>query len=67
MHSLGRQNIYLCHVIRKVMFLIIIIRNKGKGKVLYDESLLLFNILHFQSNALFKWKLVGIAVRDTVK
>lgn len=49
------------------MFLIIIIINKGKGKVLYDEPLLLFNILHFQSNALFKWKLVGIAIRDPVK
>lgn len=67
MQSLGRQNVYLCNVIRKVMFLIIIIRNEGKEKVVYDELLLLFNILHFQSNALFKWKLVGIAIRDSVK
>ena len=43
----GRQNICLCRLIKKVVFLAIMTSNKRKERVPDGESLLLFNIIHF--------------------
>ena len=44
MYTVSREAKYLCSIIREVVFSVIILRNKGRGGVPYNESLLLWNI-----------------------